>query len=187
MKKTWTVADSVTVIRIIGTLCLIFLQPLSAVFYVFYTISGLSDALDGFIARKTGTSGDFGAKLDSSADLLFYSVMIIKIMPFLIKILSRYVWYIAFAALFLRLAAYATAAVKYRKFSAMHTYMNKLTGMAVFLIPYALQLPFAVLYCKIAACIGVIASLEELMIHVIRPSYNADIKFIFMMKEKEPQ
>ena len=41
-----------------------------------YTFAGLTDVLDGWLARKTGRASEFGARLDSVADLLFYSVLL---------------------------------------------------------------------------------------------------------------
>ncbi|MBQ5555857.1 MAG: CDP-alcohol phosphatidyltransferase family protein, partial [Erysipelotrichaceae bacterium] len=45
-------ANIITFTRILGTLCLIFLTPLTLPFFVVYIWCGLSDVLDGFVARK---------------------------------------------------------------------------------------------------------------------------------------
>lgn len=71
----------ITFLRIIGALWLCFIRPFTTAFYVVYTICGISDMLDGWVARMTGSAGEFGAKLDSIADLLFYSVMLLRIFP----------------------------------------------------------------------------------------------------------
>ncbi|MEI7419295.1 MAG: CDP-alcohol phosphatidyltransferase family protein [Actinomycetes bacterium] len=42
---------------------------------VFASIAFQLDALDGFIARKLGTTSDFGRQLDSMADLINYSLL----------------------------------------------------------------------------------------------------------------
>ena len=67
----WNTADIVTLFRMAGTLLLVFLQPLSAGFFLVYSLTGVTDVLDGWIARKTKTASDFGARLDSIADLLY--------------------------------------------------------------------------------------------------------------------
>ena len=69
-------ADIITMLRIAGAMLLVFLRPLSAGFLSVYTITGLTDVLDGWIARRTKAASDFGAKLDSIADLLFFAVML---------------------------------------------------------------------------------------------------------------
>ena len=67
MRKTLFSANAITLLRISGTAVLLFLRPFSPAFFVVYTLTGVTDVLDGFVARKTGTASDFGAKLDSAA------------------------------------------------------------------------------------------------------------------------
>ena len=83
MRRKLSCADMITLVRIAGTMALIFLRPLSAIFYWIYTLAGVTDALDGWIARKTKTASEFGARLDSIADLFFYAVMLVRIFPIL--------------------------------------------------------------------------------------------------------
>lgn len=156
-----------------------FTEPLSAVFYVFYSVCGISDALDGTIARATGTASRFGAKLDSVADLLFYSVMLFKILPILWEALPVTIWYVVGLVLLVRLLAYLTAAVKYKCFASMHTWLNKLTGLVLFLVPYVLLTKMAVGYCVMVCCVALLASAEELLMHLSRAAYDPDIKTIF--------
>ena len=66
--------------------CLSFSTDLFGVSETGATISGLTDALDGWLARKLRCESAFGAKLDSVADLLFYAVMIFRILPILVSI-----------------------------------------------------------------------------------------------------
>ena len=59
-----TLPNFITSLRILGTLTLLGLEPMSASFFLVYTITGVTDVLDGFIARLTGCVSDFGAQLD---------------------------------------------------------------------------------------------------------------------------
>lgn len=179
-----SVADIITLLRIAGTLLLIFIQPLSTVFLIVYAFTGLTDVLDGWVARKTKTAGDFGARLDSIADLMFYALMLFKIFPMFLNELPGDVWYAAAVAFVVRIAAYIFAAVKYGKFASMHTYLNKLTGAAVFFIPFLIITNFAALYCRIVCLIALIASVEELLIHILTPTYSANTKSIFQREHR---
>ena len=172
------IPNYITALRIIGTVLLIFIKPLSSLFYIVYTICGISDALDGFIARRTETATDFGARLDSIADLLFYAVMLIKIFPILLLRLPTEIWYIVSATVIIRLISYILAAVKYHRFAALHTYMNKFTGLLVFTVPYVLSFSVSTAFCFITTVVAGIASLEELLIHILSKQYNANIKTI---------
>ena len=44
-------------------------NPFSIKFFIIYTYCGISDMLDGTIARKTETSTELGSILDGLADL----------------------------------------------------------------------------------------------------------------------
>lgn len=176
-------ADVITMLRIVGTLALLLLRPLSAGFLWLYALTGLTDALDGWIARKTKTVSDFGAKLDSFADLLFYTVMLLRVFPLLWNAMPKDIWYAAAVILLVRLSAYLVAAVKYRRFAALHTYLNKLTGGAVFLIPFLLPTPYASIFCRVVCAVAAVAALEELILHLRRQAYDANTKSIFQ-KEK---
>lgn len=167
-----TIPNYITVFRIIGTIILLFTVPFTKFFFIIYTLCGLSDILDGAIARLTKTSSEFGAKLDSIADMLFYATMLAKVFPVLWDILPRYIWYIVALVLALRLCSYLVAAIKYRKFASLHTYLNKLTGLMIFTVPYFLKHKFGITLCFAIAIISGLASLEELLIHIFKDKYT---------------
>lgn len=171
-------ADVITMFRIAGTILLAFLRPLSAGFLSVYTLTGLTDVLDGWVARRTKTAGDFGAKLDSIADLLFFAVMLIRLFPVLLKVLSVQIWYAVAGILILRLIAYCVVAIKYRRFAPLHTWLNKLTGGAVFLLPYMLVFSFGTEYSWVLCALACAASFEEPVIHLSRESYDVNTKLI---------
>ena len=178
-----TVPNILTAFRIVGSLCLLFFRPPSLSFYILYSLCGFSDVLDGWIARSTGTTSELGAKLDSIADLLFYFVMVMGIMPVLIDILPVWLWAATGVVVLLRLASYLTAAIKYGRFASMHTYMNKVTGAAMFTMPYCLLAPCAVALCAVICLIAGLSSLEELIIHLVRREYNSGVKTIFDIRK----
>ena len=173
--------NMITVCRIIGT-ALILPLPYSKVFLIIYTLCGVTDILDGLIARTFSKTSELGAHLDSIADLMFYSVMFLKIVPRLGEILSWQVWLFAAFILLLRVASYVTAAIKYRRFASLHTYMNKMTGCAVFILPYFMYRPIAVQVCLIAGIIAAIASAEELIIHLTSHEYDSSVKTLIRCK-----
>lgn len=170
MKKN--IANYITLLRIIGTIVLLFLTPfgedgrLVPAFFIVYTLCGLSDVADGTFARATGTTSVLGAKLDSFADMSYYAVMAIKILPVLIDVLTVPIWCIVAADFLIRIISYVFVAVKYHKFSSMHTYLNKLTGLAVFTIPYYITTACAIPLAYMGAIIAGLASIEELVLHL---------------------
>lgn len=171
-KHNWNVADTITSMRITAALILLFFPLKSIWFLAIYTIAGLTDVLDGWLARKSGKASEFGARLDSIADLLFYSVLLTHLFPVLYQILPREIWYVVSGIVLVRLAAYATATVKYHRFASLHTWLNKLTGVAVFLLPYVLLFSFIVVYSWAVCILAFAASAEELAIHLLRKDYR---------------
>ena len=176
----WNIADTFTSIRI-GLSFVLLIPPIpSNIFLLLYTLIGSTDVLDGWLARKTGTSSEFGAKLDSIADLLFYGILLARLLPVLWHTLPSAVWYVAAAALLARALAYTTAAAKYHRFAALHTWLNKLTGGAVFLLPYALAVSSGVVYGWAVCFLALAAALEELTIHLLQKEYCTDRKSLFL-------
>ena len=173
------IPNIITSLRILGTLCIIFLTPLKLPFFIAYTATGATDVLDGLIARLSHTTSDFGAKLDSVADLLFYSVSLIKLLPILWKTLPRFIWIIVALILILRIISYIVSAVKFRKFASHHTILNKITGVSVFAIPYFMLSPFATFYCFAVCFVGFLSTAEDLYIHISAQSYDSNIKSAF--------
>ena len=175
----WNTADSVTSVRILLAFPLLYPPLGSAGFLAVYTCAGLTDVADGWLARKTGTAGDFGARLDSMADLLFYAVLLLRLAPVLWQRLPAAVWSAAAVVLLVRLAAYAAASVRYRRFAALHTWLNKLTGAGIFLLPYVLAGSAGIVYSWAVCGLALAASLEELMIHLCGMGYRADRRSVF--------
>ncbi|MGN1444093.1 MAG: CDP-alcohol phosphatidyltransferase family protein [Acutalibacteraceae bacterium] len=179
-----SIADIITLFRIIGVVFLLALQPFSATFFCVYALTGLSDVLDGLIARKTHTESRFGARLDSIADLLLFVVILFRIFPFFRNTFPKSIWCIAAFILIIRITAYIIAAVKYRSFASLHTYLNKLTGILVFFIPFLLVTRYAVGYYWVVSAVAATAALEELAIHLKKQTYQADTKSIFQKKDR---
>lgn len=178
----WNVADTITAGRMAASVLLLFLPLENAASYAVYTIAGLTDVLDGWLARKNSLSSDFGARLDSIADLLFYSIVLLRLFPVFRKTLPLAVWCAGGMVLLLRLAAYGVAALKYRCFASLHTWLNKLTGVSVFLLPYLFAVSEGVVYSWVVCILAFAASLEELMIHLCRKDYCADRRSIFQKR-----
>ena len=158
-------ANIITILRILGTLLLSVTELKSPEFYILYTLTGVTDVLDGYIARKTNTTSEIGSKLDSAADLMFYGIVIYRFLPELGGMVPQGIWYAVMSIIALRVFTYIFTAVKYKVFMSNHTYLNKLTGFCVFLIPYLMLFPdvltgFAAITCVICA----VASVYDLVL-----------------------
>ncbi len=156
MKK---IANLITLCRILGSIGLLFCPVLSVCFYGLYLFCGLTDMVDGTIARKTGTVSEFGAKLDTVADIAFTAIAFLKILPFIQVQEWLWVWIAAIAAIKLFNLVWG---IHHRKrMPSIHTTANKATGFCLFLLP--LTLPFAPLqYTAPGVCvIATFAAIQE--------------------------
>ena len=181
MTNNLNLPNAITSLRIVGAVAMLFLKPFSVWFYVTFILCGISDALDGVIARAMKCCTDFGTKLDSIADLTFYSVMLLRVLPFLWTHLPKYVFIYAGAVIAVRLLCYVYVGVKYHKFASIHTYANKLTSFSLFIIPLVAPTSLLLFFSLAVCTFGAYSSLEELIIHLVSRSYNADTKSIFML------
>ena len=183
-------ANIITSIRIIGALSLIFLEPLSLPFFIVYGVCGLSDAFDGFVARKLGISSSLGSALDSISDLLFYGIMAAKIFPILTHALNTLEWIIIAVPTALHFIAYIICVIKFNKFSAIHTYANKLLGLLIYAFPFFLigLIPLLYgLYIYIGGVFALYSAIEINLIHLIAKEYNEKNKSIFLIKRNQKE
>jgi CDP-diacylglycerol--glycerol-3-phosphate 3-phosphatidyltransferase len=126
-------ANTITFFRIAASIVLLSCSVFSPAFYAFYIAAGLSDMLDGFVARKTDTVSKLGARLDTMADFVFVVVCLIKLLPVLHIPAWLYAW-IGIIALIKVVNIISGLAVQ-KKLVAVHSVMNKATGVLLFLLP----------------------------------------------------
>ena len=152
-------ANVITGLRILVSAVLLFCPVFSPIFYVLYLIAGLSDMVDGFIARKTNSVSEFGSRLDGVADFVFVSVCLIRVLPVLDIPIWLYVCtaVIAITKIINIISGYAMQ----KRFVVVHTTMNKVTGVLIFMLPLTLTIvPFN--YSGIPICsVATFAAIQE--------------------------
>ncbi len=181
-------ANLITLIRIFGAIALIMLEPLSLPFFIVYGVCGLSDAFDGLVARKLGVQSSFGSALDSLSDLLFYGVMAAKLFPTFQRLLLPYQWVIIAVPTALHFIAYIICAIKFNRFSAIHTYANKALGLLVYAFPFFFigEIPLLwTIYMIVGGVIALYGSIEINLIHIIAKHYDTRNKSIFFIRRNE--
>ena len=161
-KQIFNIPNCITILRVIGTASLLFITPLSVPFFIIYTLSGVTDALDGTIARLTKTETAFGKRLDSIADLFFYAVMLIRIFPILWERLERSIWLLVGLIIIMRLLFYIIGIIKTKKFLSYHSIINKITGFVLFTVPFVLNTVFLRPYCWSICLISAIGTLQDI-------------------------
>lgn len=181
------IPNIITTFRLIGAIVLCFIEPMSVPFFILYSFCGITDVLDGFIARTFHVTSSRGAWLDSIADLVFYGLMIILLFDVYIEIFPLVTWCAVVGIFAVRIISYLVVAIKYHRFAAIHTYANKLCGLSVFMAPYVFLLQCRLIIFNIEMVFAGYAAIEELLIHLIGKKYNPNIKTIFAMKNSKEE
>lgn len=149
----------ITVLRLLGALGLLFFDVGSVAFWVIYFACGLSDMVDGFLARKLHCESKTGALLDSLADLAFVVGCCIKLIPVLA--LPHWLWFWGAAIVVIKVINQISAIVMYKRFLFLHTIANKAAGLLLFVgVPLTVFLESVVPMVMIAV-VATFAAVQE--------------------------
>ena len=115
--------------------------------------------IDGTIARKLGTESKFGRNFDTIADIVFVASSAYTLFPEF-KI-PRVIWlWISIIAL-IKIINIISGFVRQKKFTAVHSLTNKVTGALLFLLPLTLTV-LDIKYSSIPVCmIASFAAIQE--------------------------
>ena len=157
-------ANIITGIRILCSIALLAVPACSAFFYALYLTAGVSDMIDGTVARKTGKASEFGSQFDSIADFIFVTVCLIKLIPVLHIERWLCIWIVLIAVIKAVNSLYGLK--KYKRIVFVHSMLNKITGASAFVLPLTIHF-LAFRYAAAAVCtIATIAAMQEW--HLIR-------------------
>ena len=152
-------ANFITICRIIFSILLLFLPVFSIPFYLLYLLAGITDMIDGTVARVTNTVSKLGSKLDTVADLIFLTVCFFKILPHVELPVFVYIWIgcIAIGKVFNLISGMIIC----RKLVESHTILNKITGFLLFLFPLTFSFLDIRISSLILCAIATIAAVHE--------------------------
>ena len=115
--------------------------------------------IDGTIARKTNSTSKFGSQLDTVADFIFVVVSSIKWLPEIH--IPGWLWIWGGVIAVIKISNIIWGYVSKKQFISLHTIMNKITGLLLFLFPLTISF-MELLYAAIAVCfIATFAAVQE--------------------------
>ena len=151
------IPNILTAFRFLGAASLLFCNPAGVAFWVIYGLCGVSDMLDGYLARKLNAESKNGAVLDSIADICFVACCAIRLIP--VVQIPTWLWIWAASIAGVKLINQVSALILYRRLIFPHTMANKLTGFLLFLtVPTVF---WSIVPVAIVACVATIASVQE--------------------------
>ena len=146
------IANILTGCRIFGSILLLFFPAFSLAFCIVYLFCGFSDMIDGTVARKTNSTSQFGSQLDTIADFVFVVAAIFKLLP--VIRLPGWLWVWSGVIAVIKIVNIIWGYISKKQFIALHTIMNKVTGLLLFLLPLTISFVepkyTAIIVCSVA-------------------------------------
>ena len=181
------IPNALSWMRILCAFGLFLFVPFSFWFMVLYIFAGVSDMIDGTIARKLNAGSVFGANLDSISDLVFACIGLYILLP----AVDFPAWAapVAIGLVSTRFISMAIAGIRFKKVVMLHTIGNKVfVGIAwlIFIIyPFVNDITTILI---IGCVIGFITCLEDLTHNATskEPAYN-NKGYLFKKVDREQQ
>ena len=147
----------ISILRIAGSISLLFCDVKEWPFWTIYVLCGFSDIFDGWMARKLHAESKTGAILDSVADIVFVACCAIR----LLRVLEIPVWLRICAGIIvtIKMINQISTLVVCKRFCFPHTWANKLTGFLLFLtVP---TMFWSMIPISIVAALATFAAVQE--------------------------
>ncbi|OYX26099.1 MAG: phosphatidylglycerophosphate synthase [Flavobacteriales bacterium 32-35-8] len=179
--KNFNIADWFSFYRILAVPLLISLIILDErlIFTWFLLISYLTDAIDGYLARKLKIASARGSQLDSFGDQLTLIMGLIGLFYFETEFIKSnfVIIIIVLSPYFLQMVI---AYFKYGKATAFHTYLAKTSAVlqSIFVIWALFFSPDYVLFYMMIA-FGLLETIEEIILIFMYDDWVSDVKGLY--------
>ncbi len=143
-----------------------------------FVVLSLTDWLDGKLARRLGQQTEFGARLDTVADVTFYACMLLAVLALRGDLFRREAAWIGLAVASYAVS-FAAALVKYRRMPSYLTRLAKTSWLFAFIAVGAIFAGWSVWAVRVAALGVVVTNLEATQITFLLPEWRANIPSVF--------
>lgn len=147
-------------------------------FLLLLGISLLSDMLDGYFARKLHQVTEFGARLDSWADMATYAMMILGLNLIWPTIFDQQFLYLL-AAMLSYVLPVIVALIRFSSFPSYHTWAAKLAAVLIAPAFYLLILYDEQAFFRLVIIFHVIVAVEEIAITLLLKRPKTNVASIF--------
>ena len=175
-------ANIITSIRIILAIILVFFTEINTAFKVIYAICGLTDFIDGPIARHFEAESILGSTLDSVGDIiLYFSAIKLYLTNEIIMFLQLFIFAMGMS---LHVVAAIFAKFKFGKMYFVHNLLSKIIGFMLFVLPFFVFIVDSNVYFNVLTVIAYISGLESLAIVWKSKEENSDVLSILQLFKK---
>ena len=148
------------------------------VFFALFAISLITDALDGYFARKLGQITELGTRLDGWADLATWVAALICLFilwPDIAKREAPYALFAMFAFILPMIVGY----IKFKRLPSYHCYSAKfqaviMSGAFFLLLLTGISWPF-----RCAAILQAVVAFEDIAITVVLPVCHCNVRSLW--------
>ena len=150
------------------------------VFLIMFIIIGITDKLDGTLARYLNQTTAIGAKLDTIADMVFYPLIALWLYRFESGVVGEW-WNLVYFLLALYFFKMIIGKIKFGYVPAFHTIGAKTFSASLyfFMIAAMLDADLAKTAFPFLCVIGYINQVEETYIMLTRDSVDENIRSVF--------
>lgn len=179
--KNYNIADWFSFYRVAAAPVLVLLLWLDErqLFVWFLLISYLTDAIDGYLARKLKITSPRGSQLDSFGDQITLVIGLVGLLIFENEFIKKNILLIGIAFI-PYVIQMIIAYYKYGKATAFHTYLAKLSAViqSVFIL-YALFFSPNYTLFYIMIVFGLLETFEEITLIFMYDNWASDVKGIY--------
>lgn len=182
LRTSYYVINGITMYRFVSAplLLVLLMAGEELLFRWLILFSFLTDVIDGPLSRKFKVTSVFGSRLDSVADdaTVFVSTIALWIVQ---PDFVRGNWVVLTGLLALFLIQTVAALIAYKKVTSFHTYMAKAAAVmqAIFFLSFFFNFQFAHIFFLFAASVTAIQLIEEILLVIIVPEWEADVKGVY--------
>lgn len=172
------IPNFITISRMFLSLMLPFIIHQPELFLFVFLLCGITDILDGYLARKWGVNNNLGAKLDSIADTMLFLIMTYLAIRLLGDRISSFIP-IILVIIVVRFFNVIFAYTKYGCFLMVHTLANKATGLCIYGVILIYQIIPRMEFVWIAFTIAFLSAIEETLLHITQKYPDPERKGLF--------
>jgi cardiolipin synthase len=185
--RNYYIVNGITLWRILMAPLVIYLafSHREQVFKWFLAVSFLTDAVDGYLARKYGVISKRGAMLDSIGDDLTVGAAIAGMLAFKMDFIRQELPLLV-GMIVLYAAQVCMALIRYRRMSGFHTLVAKVAAIlqGVFLLLlFFLPGPVYILF-YIMAAVTLLDLVEEITLVILLPHWEANVKGLYWVLKR---
>ena len=161
---------------------LFFLERLAA-FLTLYVVIGMTDMLDGFLARRLSMVTKTGQFLDSFADIFFNFSTAFFLMYRVPRITQEHIALISVMVV-LGIAYLIIALVKFGHVHFIHTNLFRIAGVGIYAC-FVFSFFFEpIILTRIVIILLILSTIESILIYLIFGEVDADVRYITHLRRE---